>query len=78
MSVVVTGNSNAYVGVVIQVAESYRFAGSFWIVEEIHSWGVQAYSVIPGEAGLAYVRLEWNQFYIVGPAPIFLAPTKAV
>ena len=65
-------------GVVIQITPPHRWAGSFWIVDELHKWGVQAYSVIAGQAGLAYVRLEWEQFAIVGPAPYRLGPTKIV
>lgn len=65
-------------GVVIQIAPPHRFAGSFWIAEEVHPWGVQAYSVVPGQDGLTYVRLEWSQFEIVGPAPYRLGPTVVV
>ena len=65
-------------GVVVQITPPHRWAGSFWIVDELHRWGVQAYSVIPGQDGLAYVRLEWEQFAIVGPAPYRRGPVKIV
>jgi len=66
------------VGVVIQIAPPHRWAGSFWIVNELHKWGVTAYCTLPGQAGLAYVRLEWEQFAVVGPAPFRLGPTTIV
>lgn len=66
-------------GVVIQIAPDNRWAGSFWIVDEIRKWGVvAAYTTIPGQEGTAYIRLEWKQFAIVGPAPFRLGPTKIV
>lgn len=65
-------------GVVIQITPPHRWAGSFWIVDEVRSWGVQAYCAIPGQTGLAYIRLEWEQFASVGPTPYRMGPTKVV
>lgn len=65
-------------GVVIQITPPHRWAGSFWIIDELHKWGVSAYCTVPGQAGVAYVRLTWEQFAIVGPAPYRMGPTKIV
>lgn len=61
-------------GAVIQLAPSHRWAGTFWIVEDRHTWGVTAYTTVPGQTGLAYIRLAWEEFEIVGQAAWTVAP----
>ena len=61
-------------GAVIQLAPSHRWAGTFWIVEARYPWSVRAYTTIPGQPGLAYIRLTWEEFEIVGQAAWALAP----
>lgn len=61
-------------GVVIQIAPPHRWAGTFWIVDELRKWGVIAYCTLPGQPGAAYIRLEWEQFAVVGPAPFRRGP----
>lgn len=47
------------------------------VVDEVKSWGVQAYCTIPharGEpAGDAYMRLEWKEFDVLGVKSLFIA-----
>jgi hypothetical protein len=47
------------------------------VVDEVKSWGVQAYCVVPnarGEAsGDAYMRLSWNEFDTLGVKSKFVA-----
>ena len=56
-------------GMVIQVNESANadWTGCLMIVDEVKSFGVQAYIKIPME-GTAYLRLKWDQFEIIGQA----------
>lgn len=47
------------------------------IVDEVRTWGVQAYAVIPAAhgqpSGDAYMRLEWQEFDVVGAKSKFVA-----
>lgn len=70
-------DETANIGDVIQLAPPHRWAGSLWIVDEVHKWGVTAYHTSPGATGTAYTRLAWGQFAIVGPASYRLWPTKS-
>ncbi len=52
------------------------------VVDEVKSWGVQAYAIIPNRAGVpsgdAYMRLSWNEFDVLGVKSKFVvAPTTA-
>lgn len=60
-------------GDVVQLCPGHRWAGSFWIVEKVREWGVQAYCTIPGSAGVSYIRLAWGEFERVGAAPHVLS-----
>jgi hypothetical protein len=55
---------------VIQIAPPHKWAGCLAIVDEVKSWGVQAYIAIPqgGEVRNAYVRLKWAELEVIGPA----------
>jgi len=73
---------DAIPGEVIQIAPPHRWVYSFWTVETVHPWGVVAYSPIPGQNGVSYVRLEHGKYAIIGRAAwilrtddIFEAPT---
>jgi hypothetical protein len=47
------------------------------VVDEVKSWGVQAYAIVPqarGEpSGDAYMRLSWNEFDALGVKSKFVA-----
>lgn len=68
----IAGVETIHDGIVIQLAPPHRWAGSFWTVDSVRKWGVRAYCLIPGQAGVAYIRLTWEEFEIVGPAPFLL------
>lgn len=56
------------VGSVVQVNENQgTWAGCTVVVDEIKSFGVQAYLKIPMQ-GIAYVRLKWEEIEYVGTA----------
>lgn len=46
------------------------FAGCFMVVQEIRTWGVQGYVLIPRDRktwpGAAYYRAKWDQIKLVG------------
>lgn len=65
-------------GDLIQVNEN---GPSHWfrvilVVEEVKTWGVQAYATIPAArakpAGDAFMRLEWQEFDLVGAKSLFV------
>lgn len=47
------------------------------VVDEVKSWGVQAYCVIPSvrgrPSGDAYMRLKWEEFDVLGAKSMFVA-----
>lgn len=50
------------------------------VVDEVKTWGVQAYCVIPGprdrgNSGDAYMRLKWGEFDRLGVKSHFVAAT---
>jgi hypothetical protein len=52
------------------------------VVDEVKSWGVQAYVTIPGArgsvpAGDAFMRLEWSEFDLVGAKSLFVTESIA-
>jgi len=54
-------------GTVIQITESHEWAGCLAIVDEVKSFGCQAYVEIPLQ-GSAYIRLNTSDFEIIGKA----------
>lgn len=50
------------------------------VVDEVKSWGVQAYTTIPGQrgalAGDAFMRLEWREFDVLGAKSNFICVLK--
>lgn len=55
---------------VIQITdEKDKWYGSILIIDEVKSWGVQAYVVVPLQ-GLAYYRIENEKFEVIGKAKI--------
>lgn len=55
---------------IIQITnQDHNWFGCILIVSECKSWGVQAYVPMPLE-GDAYIRLETNDFEVVGKAVI--------
>lgn len=52
---------------VIQIAPPHKWGGCLAVVGECKSWGVQAGVQIP-EKGIAYIRLEWGEFEVIGDA----------
>lgn len=75
-----TGASKAVAeGDLIQVNEA---GPAHWfrvilVVDEVKSWGVQAYCTIPGARGQGvgdtYMRLEWKEFDRLGAKSLFIA-----
>jgi hypothetical protein len=56
---------------IIQVNQSVpHWFRCLLVVDEVRSWGVQAYCAIPAAHGAtpgdAYIRLTWDQFDLVG------------
>jgi hypothetical protein len=47
------------------------------VVDEVKSWGVQAYAIIPQArdktSADAFLRLEWNEFDTLGAKSLFVA-----
>lgn len=63
-------------GSIIQANENAKdWCGTVLIVDEIKSWGVQAFVHIPMQ-GSAYIRLRSDQFEVLG-AEAVLMPGKA-
>lgn len=63
-------------GSIIQANESAKdWCGTVLIVDEVKSWGVQAFARIPMQ-GNAYIRLQSDQFEVLG-AEAVLMPGKA-
>jgi hypothetical protein len=63
------------VGTIVQITdEKHHWFPCLIIVSEIKSWGVQGYMSIPkdnmGNVGQAYIRLNTNQFEVVGEAKV--------
>lgn len=58
---------------VIQINENgfWGWIGCICQVDEIKSWGVQAWVQIP-MSGSAYIRLNWDQFEYIGDAILTL------
>ena len=54
-------------GKVIQIAPTHKWGGCLAVVDEQKQWGVQAGVPIP-EKGIAYIRLVWGDFEVVGNA----------
>lgn len=54
---------------VIQLLENAQegWVSCLMIVDEIKSWGVQAYMKLPLQ-GDAYLRIPWDQFTLIGKA----------
>ena len=52
---------------VVQILPPNKWAGCFLTVTEVKSWGVQGYIKIP-EKGLAYYRLEHEEYIFIGQA----------
>jgi hypothetical protein len=52
------------------------------VVDEVKPWGVQAYAIIPQArdktSADAFMRLNWNEFDILGAKSIFVAWGKQV
>jgi hypothetical protein len=52
------------------------------VVDEVKPWGVQAYAIIPQArdkvSADAFMRLEWNEFDILGAKSLFLAWGRAL
>lgn len=68
-------------GDIIQINEDGPI---FWfrcllVVDEVKSWGVQAYCTIPGSSekrcGDAFIRLLWHEFDSVGAKSLFIVAT---
>jgi len=63
-------------GSIIQANENAKdWCGTVLIVDEVKSWGVQAFVRIPMQ-GDAYIRLRSDQFEVLG-AEAVLMPGKA-
>ena len=63
-------------GSIIQANENAKdWCGTVLIVDEVKSWGVQAFVCIPMK-GNAYIRLRPDQFEVLG-AEAVLMPRKA-
>lgn len=65
-------------GDIIQITdESNKWFPCLLIVDEVASWGVQAYVIIPQEEGKppanAYYRVQHGQFEVVGAASVMSA-----
>lgn len=60
---------------VIQIAPPHKWGGCLAIVDEVKSWGVQAYVPIPNNDGTppgnAYIRLNNGDFESLGVKAIF-------
>ena len=56
-------------GHIIQIVthENPIWVASLFIVDEVKSWGCQAYSPTPGK-GTIWMRFDWKEFVIVGEA----------
>lgn len=60
---------------IIQIVPDHKWGGCLAVVDEPKSFGCQAYVTIPGpdgNAGEAYIRLNWNEFEPVGAKAIFV------
>lgn len=62
-------------GDIVQISPDFymnrAFAACLAVVDEVNSWGVQAYvqalgSERAGMGGQAYIRLEWDDFELTG------------
>ena len=54
-------------GIIIQITEAHEWVGCLAIVDEVKSFGCQAYVEIPLQ-GSAYIRLNTSDFEVVGKA----------
>lgn len=58
-------------GDVIQINENHKWQGCLAIVDEVKSWGIQAYVPIP-IGGNAFVRLMYGDFEVIGKATLVI------
>jgi hypothetical protein len=56
-------------GTVIQITENHKWCGCLAMVSEPKGWGCQAFINIP-EQGNAYIRLNFEDFEVIGIAPL--------
>ncbi|MHB1909791.1 MAG: hypothetical protein ACYCQJ_13120 [Nitrososphaerales archaeon] len=52
---------------VIQIIEEGAWKGALLQVEEVKSWGVKAYLIMPTQ-GTVYSRIEHGKYEVIGPA----------
>lgn len=68
-------------GEVIQIAPPHKWGGCLAIVDEVKSFGCQAYVSIPHNdgqpPGQAFTRLNWEDFEPLGVNPVFVPATAA-
>lgn len=61
---------------IIQISPSHKWGGCLAVVDEVKSWGCQAYVAIPSNDGAppgnAYIRLSTGDFEAVGAKAIFV------
>jgi len=62
--------SEQTVGDVVQIdpAHDLRFGGCFMVITEVRNWGYIGYFSIPGETGLAYYRVRFDDCHPIGKA----------
>jgi len=54
-------------GDVIQIKLNNKWGGCLAVVDEVRPWGVQCYVKVPLQ-GLAYYRVQNEEFDVIGPA----------
>lgn len=54
-------------GDVIQINENHKWKGCLAVVDEVKSWGVQAYVPVPQD-GNAFIRLMHGDYEYIGKA----------
>lgn len=63
-------------GQIIQIAPPHKWGGCLAVVDEVKSFGCQAFVTIPHNngtpVGRAYIRLNWSDFEPIDANPIFI------
>jgi hypothetical protein len=61
---------------IIQIAPPHKWGGCLAVIDEVRSWGVQAYVSIPSNdgqpPGRAFIRLQTGEFEAIGAKPPFV------
>lgn len=67
-------------GDIVQVRPEHRWAHCLAVIDEVKSWGVQAYVTMytPHGTGPAYVRLKYDDFDIVGARVLTETPPLVI